>query len=72
MTEPPFLFRLAERISTGAERIPAELRQRCLTVIHAGQQPDGGWAGREGDSDLYYTSFALRSLLQMPLVAHFQ
>lgn len=26
------------------------------------QQPDGGFAGREGGSDLYYTAFALRGL----------
>src|SRR5205085_10121997 len=26
------------------------------------QNADGGWSGREGDSDLYYTGFALRGL----------
>ena len=26
------------------------------------QREDGGWGGRDGDSDLYYTSFALRTL----------
>ena len=28
----------------------------------AAQRPDGGFAGRQGDSDLYYTGFAVRSL----------
>ena len=26
------------------------------------QNLDGGWSGREGESDLYYTGFALRGL----------
>ena len=30
--------------------------------LRAGQCGDGGWTGREGDSDLYYTGFALRGL----------
>jgi geranylgeranyl transferase type-2 subunit beta len=29
------------------------------------QRPDGGFAGREGDSDLYYTSFAVRGLAML-------
>jgi len=39
---------------------PTRLRQARYML--AQQRPDGGFAGRDGSSDLYYTSFALRSL----------
>jgi geranylgeranyl transferase type-2 subunit beta len=37
-------------------------RERHQKFILSQQQSDGGFSGREGESDLYYTSFAVRSL----------
>ena len=34
------------------------------------QQSDGGFAGREGGSDLYYTSFAVRTLALLDALDH--
>ena len=65
MTENPFLFRLAERVHSGAERLPSELRIKSREAVLREQKADGGWGGREGDSDLYYTSFAIRSLTML-------
>jgi geranylgeranyl transferase type-2 subunit beta len=65
MSDSPFLFRLAERLHDGAERLPSELKSRCRDAVLREQKDDGGWGGREGDSDLYYTSFAIRSLTML-------
>ena len=46
----------------GMERVPPETRERHATFLLQSQRPDGGFAGRMGESDLYYTSFALRAL----------
>ena len=47
----------------GIERLPGGRARaaRDATSCEA-QNPDGGFSGREGGSDLYYTGFALRSL----------
>jgi geranylgeranyl transferase type-2 subunit beta len=58
----PYLTRLTNRLLEGIERLPADLRERHVTYLLASQNPDGGFSGREGGSDLYYTGFALRSL----------
>ena len=39
-----------------------ERRARHRAFIVSQQQPDGGFSGRDGESDLYYSSFAVRSL----------
>jgi geranylgeranyl transferase type-2 subunit beta len=44
------------------EYVPADVRARHGDFLKAAQQSDGGFAGRQGDSDVYYTSFALRGL----------
>lgn len=63
MTEgEPYLSRLTSHLIDGVERLPAEVRQRHATYLLHAQNPDGGFSGREGGSDLYYTGFALRSL----------
>lgn len=46
----------------GMARVPEATRTRHTEYLKSVQRPDGGFAGRLGDSDLYYTSFALRSL----------
>src|ERR1700722_6362114 len=38
------------------------IRERNTAYLLEAQNPDGGFSGREGGSDLYYTGFALRSL----------
>ena len=61
MTEP-YLTRLTTRLLDGVERLPADLKARHAAYLLAAQNADGGFSGREGESDLYYTGFALRSL----------
>ena len=58
----PYLTRLTMRLIDGIERLPAELRERQVRYLIEAQNADGGFSGREGGSDLYYTGFALRSL----------
>lgn len=50
------------RLSLGATLLPASVRDTHAEWLLRHQRSDGGFAGREGDSDPYYTSFALRSL----------
>lgn len=57
-----YLTRLLDELTRGAERFPDDLRRRHLDFLRRAQNPDGGFSGREGESDLYYTSFALRGL----------
>lgn len=42
--------------------VPADVRHRHAAWLHRTQQADGGFAGREGASDPYYTAFGLLSL----------
>jgi geranylgeranyl transferase type-2 subunit beta len=62
METEPYLPRLTTRLADGTARLPAELRARHAAYLLGAQRPDGGFPGREGDSDLYYTGFALRGL----------
>ena len=57
-----YLERLTLRLSDGIGRLPDEIRERHACYLKRAQRPDGGFAGREGPSDLYYTGFALRGL----------
>jgi geranylgeranyl transferase type-2 subunit beta len=57
-----YLADLTLRLSTGLAALPAEDRARHGGYFLAAQRDDGGFAGREGGSDLYYTGFALRGL----------
>jgi geranylgeranyl transferase type-2 subunit beta len=41
--------------------MPARLHERHAAWVRESQLPDGGFAGRRGGSDLYYTSFGLRA-----------
>lgn len=45
-----------------AARLPEELRQRHAAYLIGQQANDGGWAGRRGTPDCYYTLFALAGL----------
>ena len=57
-----YLVDLALRLADGIERLPDDVIDRHTHFILQHQNADGGWGGREGPSDTYYTSFALRSL----------
>jgi geranylgeranyl transferase type-2 subunit beta len=62
MASEPYLLRLTATLADGLSRVPAATRERHASYLTASQNADGGWPGREGGSDLYYTGFALRSL----------
>jgi geranylgeranyl transferase type-2 subunit beta len=57
-----YLAELTLRLAAGATRLPQTTRRRHAGFFAAGQNDDGGFAGRQGPSDVYYTSFALRGL----------
>jgi len=57
-----YLERLAVELTAGLALVAEEARARHRDYLGRAQLADGGWAGREGPSDLYYTGFALRSL----------
>lgn len=57
-----YLANLMLRLAEGLSRVSDAQRRRHLDYLLAAQRPDGGFAGREGDSDLYYTSFGVRGL----------
>ena len=59
---PTYLEDLTLRLAQGVARFPEPLRARHAAFLKAAQRDDGGFAGREGESDLYYTGFALRGL----------
>lgn len=58
----PYLEDLTIRLASGVAALPEASRQRHAQFLLAAQREDGGFAGREGGSDLYYTGFALRGL----------
>ena len=62
MTTDPYLLRLAARLTRGLARIDSRRRERHRSFILSQQMSDGGFRGREGDADLYYTGFAIRGL----------
>ncbi|MEZ6139892.1 MAG: prenyltransferase/squalene oxidase repeat-containing protein [Zavarzinella sp.] len=49
----------------GLQHLPPDLLNHHSKWITSQMCPDGGFPGREGGSDLYYTGFALRSLAIM-------
>jgi len=57
-----YLFRLADRVARGLKELDPSRLQRHRDFLLTQRMPDGGFRGREGDSDLYYTGFAVRAL----------
>lgn len=57
-----YLGSLSLRLAAGAMRLPEELRRRHAAFLAGQERADGGFAGRQGGSDAYYTGFALRGL----------
>jgi geranylgeranyl transferase type-2 subunit beta len=62
MPAEPYLVRLANRLSSQLLDLEENRRQRHREFLLSHQCNDGGFRGREGDSDLYYTAFAVRGL----------
>lgn len=58
-----YLGNLTLRLASGAMQLPEEFRTRHSSFLAAAQRDDGGFAGRQGESDLYYTGFAVRGLI---------
>ena len=57
-----YLQNLTIRLAEGVGKLPESIRQRHTDYFLAAQRVDGGFGGREGESDLYYTTFAMRGL----------
>jgi geranylgeranyl transferase type-2 subunit beta len=62
MPSEPYLLQLGRRLSSGLADLPAEARARHRSFVLSRQNGDGGFSGREGGSDLYYSGFAVRTL----------
>jgi geranylgeranyl transferase type-2 subunit beta len=62
MQPESYLQRLTARLADGVAHLPEAVRARQAAYLRAAQNADGGFSGREGGSDLYYTGFALRGL----------
>ena len=57
-----YLERLTARLTFAISRLPGLVQERHTQYLLDAQCEDGGFAGRQGASDLYYTGFALRGL----------
>jgi geranylgeranyl transferase type-2 subunit beta len=57
-----YLQDLTLKLAAGANRLDPSVRSRHALWLASQQRSDGGFAGREGESDPYYTAFALRGL----------
>src|ERR1051326_9141199 len=62
-TPGAYLVHLTGVLAGGLQRIADDVRKGHVQYLVRSQNSDGGFSGREGGSDLYYTAFALRSLL---------
>ena len=66
MSELPYLLRLGQRLADGLLALDDASRQRHRDFILSRQHSDGGFCGRDSEeSDLYYTSFAVRALAML-------
>jgi len=68
MPGEPYLLQLGARLTAGLKILPEESRTRHRQFVLSRQNPDGGFSGREGGSDLYYTAFAVRTLAVLGVV----
>lgn len=58
----PYLQELTLRLALGASQLDSATRDQQADWLRSQQRDDGGFAGREGESDPYYTAFAMRAL----------
>ena len=49
-------------LAAGVSSLSRGFREAQVNYVLSARQPDGGFRGRRGPSDLYYTDFALRVL----------
>ncbi len=56
-----YLFLLADRVSRGLRELAPDRLARHRAFLETQQTEVGGFRGREGDADLYYTGFAVRA-----------
>ena len=66
-----YLAGLTLRLAAGAMQFDDYFRQRHAAYLAAAQQEDGGFPGREGPADLYYTGFGLRGLALLDALSQF-
>lgn len=57
-----YLLQLADRVASGLRKIPTNRLELHRRFVASQQTHAGGFRGREGDADLYYTGFAVRAL----------
>jgi geranylgeranyl transferase type-2 subunit beta len=57
-----YLFSLADRLTRGLAFLDNGRLERHRSFLRSHRLPDGGFRGREGESDLYDTGFAVRGL----------
>ena len=57
-----YISELSGEITSGLGGLPEAFRNRQRHYLRGAQNPDGGFGGRKGGSDLYYTHFALWAL----------
>jgi geranylgeranyl transferase type-2 subunit beta len=62
MSRIPYLVQLQERLARGLAGFDEERRLRHRQFLLSHRLADGGFRGREGTSDLYYSAFAVRGL----------
>jgi geranylgeranyl transferase type-2 subunit beta len=56
-----YLFQLADRVSRGLRQLTPERLEAHREFLKTQMTETGGFRGREGDADLYYTGFAVRA-----------
>jgi len=59
----PLLTQLALRLATGVTRLTEDYREETARFFLSTLDKNGGFRGRRGDGNLYYTGFAVRGLL---------
>ncbi len=59
---PDYLAGLDSKISAGLSGLDGVFRRARAQYVRSRQADDGGFCGRVGNSDIYYTDFALRAL----------
>ncbi|MGV2337120.1 MAG UNVERIFIED_CONTAM: geranyl transferase [Planctomycetaceae bacterium] len=57
-----YLLQLADRVASGLRRLPPGRLELHRDFVMGKQTAEGGFPGREGGPDLYYTGFAVRAL----------
>jgi len=65
-----YLPALTLRLAAGLRGLEPERTARHRDFLRRCQQDDGGFSGRAGGSDLYYTSFAVRGLFLLGELSH--